>query len=229
MQLFNNKIYLCNYKINIMKYSLAFIFFIAFYTATIAQSHTSTVEYLKVNRQAVINDIPFPEKTIHDAIDNKMALMGYRGKDSKGFTVYKGVKLAALGNDSYDLYFKAERKGRKDKENSTLTLLILKGFDTFVADSTDAAVMNNAKGYLDSIRNIIAAYDLEQQIIEQEDAIKNADKKFSLLVGGIAILEKKRMNIEIEIENIKKEQASQLAAIEIEKGILNTLRGKRRQ
>lgn len=211
-----------------MKHLFAFIASLIFCTVAGAQSRTATVEYLKINHQAVVNEIPFPEKTIRDAIDNKMEQMGYKGKDSKGFTVYKGVRLAALGNDSYDLYFMADRKSRKDKDNSTLTLMMSKGFDSFIADSTDAAVINNAKGYMDTIKNMIAAYDLEQQIISQEDAIKKADKKYNNLIDDGVSLEKKRKGIEKDIEDNKKDQTNQQAEIEKQKQILETLRGKRK-
>ena len=160
-----------------MKYIISFIVFTAAFFAAAAQSRIVTVEYQKINRQAVVNEIPFPEKTIRDAINNKMELLGYKGKDSKGYTVYKSVRMPELGNDAYDLYFMADRKSRREKENSTLTLMLSKGFDSFVADSSDSNLMNNAKKYLDSITNVIAAYDLEQQIIAQEDAVKKADKK----------------------------------------------------
>ena len=68
-----------------MKYILTLILSVVVYTATIAQARTETVTYQKINRQAVVNDIPFPEKTIRDAIDNKMEQLGYKGKESKGF------------------------------------------------------------------------------------------------------------------------------------------------
>jgi hypothetical protein len=212
-----------------MRHIFTLILSLTFFTAVNAQSHTETVEYLKINRQAVVNDLPFPEKTIRDAIDNKMEQMGYKGKDVKGFTVYKGVRLAALGNDSYDLYFTADKKSRKDKENSTITLMISKGFDSFAADSTDAKLMDNAKAYLDSIKNMIAAYDLEQQIKGQEDAVKKADKKYNNLIDDAASLEKKRKNIEKDIDDNKKDQAAQQAELDKQKQILETLRGKRKQ
>jgi len=212
-----------------MKYFLPFIAFVLFSAAAAAQSTTATVEYLKVNRQAVVNEIPFPEKTIRDAIDNKMEQMGYKGKESKGYMVYKGVRLPELGSDSYDLYFMADRISRKNKENSTLTLLISKGFDNFAADSTDGTLISNAKKYLDSIKLMIAAYDLELQITAQEDAVKKSDKKYTNLVDEGESLEKKRKNIEQDIETNKKDQANQKAETEKQRQILETLRGKRKQ
>jgi hypothetical protein len=212
-----------------MKHILTFIVSLVFCTAALAQSRTETVSYLKINRQAVVNEIPFAEKTVRDAIDSKMQQLGYKGKDSKGFTVYKGVKIAELGNESYDLYFMADKKSRKDKDNSVLTLMISKGFEVFAADSTDAALMSNAKEYLNNIKTMIAAYDLDQQIIAQEDAVKKADKKYNNLIDDGQSLEKKRKNIEKDIEDNKKDQAAQQAEIEKQKQILETLRGKRKQ
>ncbi len=212
-----------------MRYFIALLFSIVLCAAATAQSRIVTVAYQKINREAVVNDIPFPEKTIRDAIDNKMEQMGYKGKDSKGFTVYKGVRLSDLGNDNYDLYFMADRKSRKEKENSTLTLMVSKGFDAFVSDSSDTRVMQHAKGYLDSIVNMIAAYDLEQQIMAQEDAVKKADKKYTNLIDDGQSLEKKRKNIEQDIENNKKNQTSQQSEIEKQRQILETLRSKRKQ
>jgi hypothetical protein len=211
-----------------MKYIYTLIVTLCFAFATMAQSRTETVSYLKINRQAVVNEIPFAEKTVRDAIDSKMQQLGYKGKDSKGFTVYKGVKIAELGNDSYDLYFMADKKSRKDKDNSMLTLMVSKGFEVFAADSTDAALMSNAKEYLNNIKTMIAAYDLDLQIIAQEDAVKKADKKFNNLIDDGQSLEKKRKSIEKDIEDNKKDQTAQQAELDKQKQILETLRGKRK-
>lgn len=212
-----------------MKYILTFICSIAFLASATAQSRTQSVAYQKINRQAVVNEIPFPEKTVRDAIENNLSQLGYKGNSTKGFTVYKGVRLPALGIDAYDLYFSADRKSRKEKEYSTLTLMIAKGLDNFVADSTDATLITNAKNYLDSIKIMIGAYDLEQQIIAQEDEIKKVDKKYNSLIDDGQSLEKKRKSIEQDIEDNKKNQASQQAELDKQKQILQTLRGKRKQ
>ncbi len=199
-----------------------------FAATAMAQSTTATVAYQKINRQAVVNEMPFPEKTVRNALDDKMQKQGYKGKDVKGYTVYQGVRLPELGPDSYDLYFMADRKSRKEKETAVLTMLISKGYDNFVADSTDATVINNAKTYLNNLRDMIAAYDLEQQIIAQEDAIKKADKKYNGLIDDGQSLEKKRKNIEKDIEDNKKDQENQKAEIEKQRQILETLRAKRK-
>lgn len=212
-----------------MKKIFVFITLCGFYLSATAQSEVTKITYQKVERLAVENEIPFPEKTIMKAVDEKMEQMGYKGKDSKGFTIYKSVKLSELGSGEYDLYFMAERKSRRNRDNSTLTLMISKGFDNFVTLKTDAAVIENAKKYLEKIIGMIAAYDLEQQIIDQQEAVDKSDKKYNNLVDDGQSLEKKRKSIEKDIEDNKNDQEKQLADIEKQKQILETLKASRKQ
>ncbi len=211
-----------------MKKILCTLLLSSFCALLFAQSYTAPVEYQKVNRQAVLTEVPFPEKTARNAIDDKMEKSGYKGKDSKGFTVYKGVRLNELGTDAYDLYFMVDRKSRKEKENAVITLLISKGFDNFVSDSADAPVIKNAKKYLDSIKDMIAVYDLELQIADQGDAVKKADKKLNTLREDGVDMEKKRKKLEQQIEDNKKDQTAQQAELEKQRQILQTLVGKRK-
>jgi hypothetical protein len=75
----------------------------------------------------------------------------------------------------------------------------------------------------------VAAYDLEQQIIDQEDAVKKATKSWSSLTESGDDLLKKKSKLENDIaENIKK-QASQKTEMEKQQQILQTLKEKRRQ
>jgi chromosome segregation ATPase len=76
---------------------------------------------------------------------------------------------------------------------------------------------------------MIEAYDLEQQITEQQDAVDKAGKKYNNLVDDGQSLEKKRKDIEKDIEDNKKDQEKQSADIEKQKLILETLKGKRKQ
>ncbi len=209
------------------KISLLFVA-VLFAFAGIAQSRTTTVEFQKINRQAIINEFPFAEKTTRNAIDEKFEKMGYKGKDVKGYVVYRGVSLANIGPDSYDLYFMVDRKSKKEKDIAVVTMLISKGFDSFLSDSTGTNVMNNGKRYLDSLISVIAAYDLELQIKDQEDALKSNEKKAANLIGDGEDLQKEKQKIERKIEENIKNQASQKLEVEKQKQILDVLKAKRK-
>ncbi|MBK7432691.1 MAG: hypothetical protein IPI66_01595 [Chitinophagaceae bacterium] len=199
------------------------------YAGVSAQSYVTSVEYQKVSRQAVINDIPFPEKTVAAAIDDTLQKLGYKGKELKGYTVYRGVKWSDFGNEPLDLYYLVDRKSKKEKETSTVTLILSKGFDDFITEQSHPGIFNKAKTHLDSLRNIIAYYDLEQQIAEQEEVMRGNEKRRNNLVNDAEDLQKKKKKLEKDIENNSKEQADLKSDTEKQQQILETLKGKRRQ
>ena len=212
-----------------MKRICLMILGIWFFSGAYAQAHTVTVEYQKISREALQNEISYPEKTIGNAIEESMAKLGFKGKSSKGFTVYKGVSLPELGSVSCDLYFSVDRKSKKEKETSTITLMLSKGDDNFITASSDEALIAKAKDYLNNLWDMVAVYDLEQQITEQQDLVKKNEKKMINLAEDAVDLEKKRKKTESDIEDNKKAQVSQQEEVENQKKILETLKGKRKQ
>jgi len=142
-----------------------------------AQSRTSNIEYQKTDREAIVNEISFPEDMITKAIQDTLETMGYKGKENKGFMVYKGVKMPALGSEAYDLYFSVDKKSKREKDISNVTMMISKGFDAFVTGKSDPDLFRNAKTYLDSLRNTVAIYDKAQQVSEQEEVVKKRRRK----------------------------------------------------
>ena len=209
--------------------SFLFFLLLSCISATVnAQARTGSVEYQKVARAALINEIPFPSKTIENALIQDFGKAGYKSSTSKGFIVFKGVRLTALGPDAYDLYFSSERVSRKEKDNSTVTLLISKGFDAFADESNDAQLFENGKTYMTNLRDVIAAYDLEQQIIAQENEVKKADKKSANLISDASDLQHKLKKIESEIQTNIKDQADQVKELDRQKQILENLKLQRK-
>jgi hypothetical protein len=209
------------------------VFFIMFscclFTGAFAQTRPATTEYQKITRPALVNEVPFSAKTVENAIEDSFLKLGYKSSSSKGFTVFKGVHLKELGPDPLDLYFMVDKKSKRDKENSIVTMMISKGFDAFINDSSDAVTFGNAKNYLDSLRNTVASYDLEQQISAQEDEVKKADKKNSNLSDEGKDLEKKKRKLENDIKDNFKDQENQAKELDKQKQILETLKTKRKQ
>jgi hypothetical protein len=216
-------------KIFIMKKIFFTLIALCIYLFSFSQARYTTTEYQKQVKPAVVTELPFPEKTISDAIEDKLGKMGYKGSSSKGFTVYKGVRLPELGNESYDLYFMVDRISRKDKGNSTVTLMISKGYETFVSDTSDSRLVDNAKTYLNNLRETTAAYDLELQITDQEDAVKKASKKYVNLVDEATDLQKKKRKLEDQIAQNLVDQKNQQDEEAKQKQMLDVLKGKRKQ
>lgn len=207
------------------------VLFLTLYISVIgfSQATISTTEYNKTVKQAVTLEMPFADGTITGAIKDSLNKLGYKSKDDNNFFVFKGVKLSELGRDTYDLYFKVDKKSRKDKEHSTVILMISKGYENFVNDATDADVIANAKTLLNSLVETVSAYDLELQVSDQKDALKKATKKLGDLVNTAEDLQKKKAAIEQNIIDNATAQHAQKAEIEKQEQVLQTLIGKRKQ
>jgi hypothetical protein len=207
-----------------------FLLFTAFtlHFFSFSQSRTVKVDYQKQSRTGIENDVPFPVKTVEKALEDTFTKMGYKSTSSKGFTVYKGVRMQELGPDAYDLYFMVDKKSRKDNENSVITMMVSKGFDAFISESTDEKIFANSKTYLDSLRNMLASFDLEQQIEAQQEAVKSAEKKNLGLADDAKDLEKKKRKLDEQIADNIKDQEKQVKELEKQRQILEVMKGKRK-
>lgn len=192
-----------------------------------AQPRSTQVEYQKISRPAIQYDFPFAAKTIDNALDDYFSKKGYKSSNSKGFTVYRAVRLTELGPDSYDMFFTVDKKGKKDKDNSTVTMMVSTGNDAFNDQDKDGTLYNNSVSFLDSLKAYIAAYDLNQQIIAQEEEVKSAEKKNKKLIDEGKDLESKKRKLEDDIADNIKDQEKQAQELEKQKQILDALRARR--
>lgn len=197
--------------------------------AAFAQARTATADYNKTMQPAVEIEIPFEEKTVMKSLVEKMEKKGYKGKENKGYMVFKGVTMSELGSGTYDLYFKAERKSRKEKDVTILTMLASSGYEKFISEVDNAVLHDSMKRFVTTHTDNATAYDLELQIKEQQESTDKAAKKYSNSVEDGEDLVKKKEKLEKEIaENIQK-QAELKAESEKQAQILETLKAKRKQ
>jgi hypothetical protein len=194
-----------------------------------SQSRYSFVQFNKKDVPAISAEIGFKEETTADAIFNNLEKRGYKSKKAKDdFRLFSGVSMKELGEGVYDIYIQVVRKSRQEKEVSTVTMLISKGYENFATDESDSALIANAKVYILSLRNIAAEYDLELQIKDQEDVVKKTDKKFVNLTDDGISLQKKKKKLEDDITQNTNEVANQKSECEKQKQILDTLKSKKK-
>lgn len=212
-----------------MKKTILFAAIIFTSSAAIAQAHSATAEYLKIMQPAVEIEFPFPEKTVEKSIINYFERIGYKGKEMKGYYTFKEVRLPKIGPGIYDLYFKTERKSRREKDHSTLTLLLSSGSEKFLSEAENSTELNNAKHFLNEQQNNVASYDLELQIAEQNEIATKQEKKLANLSQDSLDLIKKKEKIEFDMQENTKKKAAQRAELEKQQLIFETLKGKRKQ
>lgn len=202
---------------------------ILFFNITVSsQARYVFTDFKDAQKPAIQNEYSFSDKIVSNAIDDKMTKMGYKGKETKGYTVYKGVVIPELGNQPYDLYFKVDRKSRKEKDNAVVSMLISTGSENFISDTSDSKTINNAKNYLDNLRISIEAYDLQQQINAQQDIVTKAEKKYKSLENDADDLQKKKKKIEQQIEDNLKAQKDQQDEIEKQRQLFETIRARQK-
>ncbi|MES2849036.1 MAG: hypothetical protein V4685_08270 [Bacteroidota bacterium] len=203
---------------------------ISFITITaFSQARTATADYNKTMQPAVEIEIPFEEKTVMKSLVEKMEKKGYKGKESKDYMVFKGVTMSELGTGTYDLYFKADRKSRKEKDITVLTMLVSGGYEKFISEADDSELHSKMKTFLDKHTEQATAYDLELQIKEQTEAVEKAAKKYTNSVEDGEDLVKKKEKLEKEIVDNTQKQADMKAESEKQVQILETLKAKRKQ
>ncbi|MDB5223709.1 MAG: hypothetical protein JWN83_2376 [Chitinophagaceae bacterium] len=202
---------------------------ILFFNITVyCQAHYVFIDFKDAQRPAIQNEFSFSDKTVSDAIEDKLGKMGYKGKDNKGYTVYKGVVLPELGGRPYDLYFKADKRSRKDKDNTVLSMLISSGNENFISDVSDSLAINNAKNFLNNLLPAITAYDFQQQVNAQQDAVTKAEKKYKSLQDDADDLQKKKKKLEQQIEDNLKAQKDQQAEIEKQRQLFETIKSRQK-
>ena len=206
---------------------LAAITFISI--AAVAQARSTTAEYQKINQPAIEIEIPFPEKTVAKSFVDYFEHLGYKGKETKGYYTFKEVRLPKIGSGIYDIYFKTDRKSRREKDNTILTFLVSTGYEKFLSETENDSVINNAKQFLNEQQNNVAAFDLEMQITAQDEITKKEDKRLANLLEDGVNLVKKKEKIESEIQDNIKKKAAQKAELEKQLLIFETLKSKRKQ
>ena len=207
---------------------------VAFFAATsFAQAYEGTIEYNKKKQQAFVIDYPYPPEAVENAIVQKMQRLGYKGKEEKGifnkdkgFIVFKSAFITDISNSSMDYIINVEQKSRKEKDASTLYLIINKDNENAMKNF-DGYDVNRAKEFLNNLMPDIAAANLELQIKAQEEVVAKAEKKLKNLQNDKEDMERKIKKLQDDIKDNLKDQESTQKDIENQKEALQALKIKR--
>ena len=217
-------------KKNFLSACIAFMFSVPVFP----QAYEGSIEFDKKKQQAIMIDYAYTQDAVENAIVQKIEQMGYKAKTekgmfnkNKGFIVFKNAYINDISEGSMDYIIKVERKSRKDKDETTLYLVMNKdGSDAMPA--MDAYNVGKAKSFLNNLLPEIEEANLELQIKEQEDAVAKAEKKYKSLQDDQQSLEKKIKGLQNDLEKNIKDQENQQKEIENQKMVLDEKRAKRR-
>lgn len=201
--------------------------YVAFSVPVFAQSYESSIEYGKKKQPAIAIDYAYTQEAVENAIVQKIEKMGFKAKEEKGmfnkdkgFIVFKNAIIPEISDERMDYIVKTDRKSRREKDETTLYIIMQKNGENALA-SMDAYNVGKAKGFANGLTPEIEEANLELQIKAQDNEVVKAEKKFKDLQDEKADLEKK---LQKTTEDIEKQQKY----IETQRTALDGLKSKRR-
>jgi hypothetical protein len=186
------------------------------------------IKFIDKDKKAASFELPYPTEIVEKAIQDRMAAKGSRPEKMRGFTLYRGVDVKHLGERA-DLYFKVERKSRKDKNASVITVFAVSPNENAATTTTDTDKLDDSKEVLLSLVPEIESKDVETNIANQEAQIRDAEKKLKRMQDDQAEYEAKIKTLQDKLEENRKNQDLQTLEIEKMKSFRDAMKDKQSQ
>ncbi|HRH47130.1 MAG TPA: hypothetical protein PLP23_00185 [Panacibacter sp.] len=219
------------------QYMLAIVLAISIMSAR-AQSSYTTIQYNDKMQPALVLELPNNTEDAEGTILQKLKQTGYdpetqghlfwKKNKLDGFYVFNNVSLPSLSDLKLDMYFKVVQKNKREKNSSTLYLLVSKGNENFASPDNDTMLWNSSVIFLNSFVEKTTAYSLEQDISTQENNIKEQQDKYIKLQNDEKDLADKIRKYQEDLLKNQTAQKSQQQQIENQKKILEALKLKRK-
>jgi len=144
-----------------------------------------------------------------------MGRQGWKGSGSRGYKVYKNIRLDQSDTALSDLHIKVERKSSRDNGNSIVTVLAARaGEDPATRTGKDPGIMSRTSAFVEKMLPAIEAGDLEDRIKTQEADTKKAQNKLGDLHDEQGSLEKKIRNTQDDLQKIKEDEVKETTAMQ---------------
>ncbi len=218
----------CNhYKPNCMKSILAMAMCLFLIVSAQAQSsvYETTIKFAKKEKRALTYEVPFEPNVVEKTIEDMMAKRGAKVEKSRGFMVFKNVQVDDSSSERGDLYFKVDRKNRKDK-NSTVTAFAVAPNANAAETDDNNELLSDTRALLTSMSPGLESTDHQFSLLRQEEKIRDLEKKMRKLEDDYADYEKKVRNLQEKMESNKRERETLRSNIETDKNALEIMRAK---
>lgn len=180
-------------------------------------------------------DIAAPPEMVQDIIINKFAAQGVKGREINGFLVFRNVIIRAIDTiHPMDAFIKVERKNKKEKENSTISLIATRPGeipDEKFKSGTPATIATAAAvsgSFLTGLAPDIDQKVFEKNVAEKQQNISQAERKLKSIQDDQAILQNKLKILQDELLANKINLDSQAAEIEKLRKDLDEYEAKKR-
>jgi hypothetical protein len=213
-----------------MKSTLLLVCMLFITVLMVGQAKEGTVKFQRTQQPAAVIELPYTPNIVSAAMNDYLSKKGKsKGNDLKGFTTFRNTQFQQNDASNADLYFKVQKNNKGENGNSIVSLLLTAPKEVNVKASTIHHLdMEQAKTFLNDLAPAIEAYNLEQQIKNQNEAVIKAESRYKSLADDGTDLETKRVGIERKQQDNKQEQQKQMNEIENQKQKLAVLVSQRK-
>ena len=212
-----------------MKKVICFLSMYLFAITMYGQAQNGSVVHQRVTHNAAVIELPYTPDMVTAALNDYLSKKGKsKVEDMKGFTTYRNTQQLASDSVNADLYFKVERKSRKEKESTIVSLLLKTPADNNAAANVHHMDMEEAKTFLNELMPAFVAYDLELMIKDQNKALIDSEAKLKGMQRDNDDLKNKMKGLEKDLENNSQKQQAQAEAINNQKQKLAELVAQRK-
>jgi hypothetical protein len=201
------------------------------------QSASSNLNYKGALRPGLVLPLMYKTDIAEQTILAKLKETGYKpqmkgnmfSKKNKqeGFYVFTGVQLPELANQKLDLYFKVDPLDGNNSLNSSISLLVSKGYDNFVSPETDSATFGASERFLNSFVAETADFQLQKQMDEQKKTLADTENKWQKIRTKQDETRNKISQLEADLKNMQQEELTLQQEVDKQRSSLKDLEVKR--
>ncbi|MFT4025125.1 MAG: hypothetical protein QM664_15225, partial [Flavihumibacter sp.] len=178
---------------------------------------------------AAVLEIPYSSETVEGAVEEYFAGKGFKAAKSRDYQLFRNVPMGD-GGENFDVYVKAERKSRREKESSVIYFVM--GHPNEILGNRAAGErygVEEARAFLDDFTPQLEDYNIRQEIIAAEEDLKKMEKKQAGLLSDSTDLAKRKQQLEDKIQQNGTALRSQAAEVEKQKTLLEATKARRKQ
>lgn len=177
---------------------------------------------------AAVVELPYGPDKVEAAIEEQLSAKGHKGSKAKDYTLYRSVRVGSESG-SYDMYVKAERKSRRDKESSVLYVVLVKPNEVASHEGAIAAAsVVSGKDFLHDFSPYMEDYNLRLEIVAQENVIKKLEKKQTELLSDSTDYNKKLLQLNEKILQNSTDMENQRMEIEKQRLTLEAIKSRKK-
>lgn len=187
-----------------------------------AQVYEGKIDYNKTSQPAIIGEYNYPEATVEKSLKDKLELLGYKVKSSKGYLIISNAVIASISGKPMEYVFKIDRKSKKEKDITLVSVIMNDNNTNTISDNS-----SGVKSFLTDLTPAIDAVHTDNMVNDQYDLVTKSQKKLKNLQDDQSSMEKKIRNLEDDIKKNAKEQENLQKEIIKQQEILEAFKTKK--